>query len=119
MSKDGEYIYVQNLIAYIEQVCFALVSNSCSEDLGLLLTSSIYKSRYFSIQQIYTLKTPLHSPKINLSILACLELQVIVTGGKQSQLLVFWTWLGLEFDKSQLESFRQPNELKTVEKSCP
>ena len=25
---------------------------------------------------------------------------VIVTGGKQSQLLVFWTWLGLEFDKN-------------------
>jgi hypothetical protein len=24
---------------------------------------------------------------------------VIVTVGKQSQILVFWTWLGLEFDK--------------------
>ena len=24
---------------------------------------------------------------------------VIVTGRKQSQLLDFWTWLGLEFDK--------------------
>ena len=40
-------------------------------------------------------------------LLACLELQdfggvviVIVTRGKQSQLLVFWTWLGLEFDKT-------------------
>ena len=25
---------------------------------------------------------------------------VIVTGEKQSQLLVFWTWLGLEFDNN-------------------
>ena len=26
---------------------------------------------------------------------------LIVTGGKHSQLLVFWTWLGLEFDNSR------------------
>ena len=29
---------------------------------------------------------------------------VIVTGGKQSQLLVFWTWLGLEFDNINYEN---------------
>ena len=27
---------------------------------------------------------------------------VIVTGGKQSQFLVLWTWLGLEFDNIML-----------------
>ena len=40
-----------------------------------------------------------------MTLLACLELQdfgevvILVTGAKQSQLLVFWTWLGLEVDK--------------------
>ena len=54
---------------------------------------------------------PIYVSTQNSMLLACLELQdfggvviviviviVIVTRGKQSQLLVFWTLLGLEFD---------------------
>ena len=34
-------------------------------------------------------------------ILVIVIVVVIVTEGKQSQLLVFWTWLGLEFDNTK------------------
>ena len=61
---------------------------------------------------------PIYVSTQNSMLLACLELQdfggvviviviVIVTRGKQSQLLVFWTWLGLEFDNKSISLIRK------------
>ena len=35
-------------------------------------------------------------------IVVIIGIVVMVTGGKQSKLLVFWTWLGLEFDNNSI-----------------
>jgi hypothetical protein len=83
---------------------------------GLELIQYINKSTLIHCQTlpspivfpIFHFIRPIYVFTQNSMLLACLELEdfggvvviviVIVTGGKQSQLLEFWTWIGLEFD---------------------